>query len=485
MQQPLDDLLQQGIDSVANGGAIEDFLALHQEHAAELRELLQIAVRVSATLVEAPANTRAKTATLNLVLERSRKRPARANIMPFAPMFHLRQMAAVLIAVAVLILAPASALIASANTLPGDALYSVKEVWEGVQLALAFDDDAKTDTYTRLALRRTEEIAELNRVGRPVPPEAINTLSQYTAAVISGLEDKTLSTTVQQRFEELTQRQQDVLKAVAAGAPATAQQALQHALDVSRRGHETALAKQESNPQSGDSSGAGPKNNDEAANNAKDNQGRPIENSQPQGPYQQRSSGRESANQQQDSRSSNSNDAAKKEQDSNSKADDSNKRAADAAGGDGNNSAGGPQASPTPGPAASDNQDNKGNKDNKDDAQENQDRGGDDNKGGNAAGPQPSPTPGPANSDNQDNIGNKANNEDAQDKGRDDNKGNNPAGPPPSPTRGPAASDNQDNKGGNAAGPPPSPTPGPQSTPTPGPANSDNKDNKDSGRSKD
>ena len=263
MQQHLDDLLQQGIDALAAGNTIDDFVARHSEQGQELRELLDLAIQTGVVLEEIQPSPRAKAATMNLVLERSMRRRSGGSIMTLAALPHLRQMAAVLAAAAILVLAPAGAFVASANALPGDSTYPIKEVWEDIQLTLAFSEEAKATAYANFALRRADELAELNRRGRSVSIEAINAISEYTTAAMSSLEKNEPSDATQQRFEELSARQQNVLLEVAAVAPETAQPALQRAIEVSRRGSQTAQERGTGTPQS--NPGTGRRDDDDAA----------------------------------------------------------------------------------------------------------------------------------------------------------------------------------------------------------------------------
>ncbi|GEM_PF-6384664 len=343
MQQHLDELLQQGIDAIAKGGTIEDFISGHNEQAQELRELLQLAVQTGMVLAEVQPSPSARAATLSLVLERSQRKPTRgASIITLAAFPQLRQIAAVLIAAVVLVLAPASAFVVSANALPGDSIYPIKEAWEDIQLTLAFNDEGKANTYASLALRRTEEMAELSKIGRPVPVEAINKLAKYTSTAMNTPENNG-STTPVQRLEELTERQQKVLMEVAAVAPEAAQPALQHALEVSRRGHQKAkeqaagTTQNNSGPGRQDTAGATAGETDDRKESGKESSAEILD--------QDRLGKREEARDQQEDRSSNTEERNNKERDSEEKDDDRDKKVRDATEKDKDNTAGAQESS--------------------------------------------------------------------------------------------------------------------------------------------
>src|SRR6266511_1957330 len=90
------------------------------------------------------------------------------------------------------LLATTAALTASANSLPGDALYGVKQAQEELNLRLAADDQARVLALLRRADARLEETAQLWQQGRT--SEAVQLAQRYdqsveratTAFVITG-----------------------------------------------------------------------------------------------------------------------------------------------------------------------------------------------------------------------------------------------------------------------------------------------------------
>ena len=88
--------------------------------------------------------------------------PAFAPIPAFAPRWAA---AAATLAVA-LMLGGSGTVLASGYSIPGNALYPVKQVREEVQLWLTWSPEAKVDMYTRLVTKRADEIRTLAAVDR-------------------------------------------------------------------------------------------------------------------------------------------------------------------------------------------------------------------------------------------------------------------------------------------------------------------------------
>lgn len=76
----------------------------------------------------------------------------------------------------------------TADSLPGDALYPAKRLYEGLELGLAQSDEARAEVYLRQARRRADEAAELIALGKfqtSVVERALADLAR-AAAVYAG-----------------------------------------------------------------------------------------------------------------------------------------------------------------------------------------------------------------------------------------------------------------------------------------------------------
>jgi len=85
-----------------------------------------------------------------------------------------------LAAAAVMVLVVAGATSAAASSLPGDPLYAVKRAGEDVQVALTFDDVARTQLLSQLTDRRLAELAE---IAKQRPGSAPTATQEYADAV--------------------------------------------------------------------------------------------------------------------------------------------------------------------------------------------------------------------------------------------------------------------------------------------------------------
>ena len=81
---------------------------------------------------------------------------------------------------AVMVLVVAGATSAAASSLPGDPLYAVKRAGEDVQVALTFDDVARTQLLSQLTDRRLAELAE---IAKQRPGSAPTATQEYADAV--------------------------------------------------------------------------------------------------------------------------------------------------------------------------------------------------------------------------------------------------------------------------------------------------------------
>ncbi|MBM3133251.1 MAG: hypothetical protein FJZ95_09525 [Chloroflexi bacterium] len=168
MAKKFEHILDECLDRMAGGEAIEKCLADHPEHAAELRPLLESAAMVrekSASLEPRPEfRSQAKQRLLAQVRAGAEAQPERKRFAIFE--WHYRWAVAVAAVLLVLLIGGSTTVVASTNAMPDDFLYPVKIRVEKVRLAFAGSDTAKAKLQADFAERRAEELAKMAEKGK-------------------------------------------------------------------------------------------------------------------------------------------------------------------------------------------------------------------------------------------------------------------------------------------------------------------------------
>jgi len=174
------------------GTTVEDCLSRYPTRRGELEPLLQLTVRLQAAhTLRAPAEFRRTAVTRMRNLIATRPRQVSQPVIRPVPLHHIWQvykrfsvtiMLSVVIAVSLLI--GGGAVLASADALPGDALYPVKAVIETVQLAVSPDDASDAKLHLAFAARRLDEVAILLEESRP--EDIWRALTNYTTQLESA-----------------------------------------------------------------------------------------------------------------------------------------------------------------------------------------------------------------------------------------------------------------------------------------------------------
>lgn len=162
------------------------------------------------------------------------------------PIFQLpvlaRQWAVALsLVVALLAAAGTGTVAAAADSLPGDALYSIKRLSESTRIAVT-PASGRAELHLRFAEERLDEIERLYNKG-VVLAATLEDMEAETQSVIALIDsappDYRASTLA--RLVQLIDRQQSVLARVRANAPPSAQEALAHAQSMSAQGKANAV----------------------------------------------------------------------------------------------------------------------------------------------------------------------------------------------------------------------------------------------------
>ncbi|MCL2150088.1 MAG: DUF5667 domain-containing protein [Dehalococcoidia bacterium] len=178
-----EDVLNECLEAILRGETEESCLARYPEQAAELRPVLQTIVathRASSLSPRPEYRARARYEYRHAVAEvcaRSAKQGFRWN---------WRWSTAVPLAVAVVLMAGGGMMAASAYALPGQPLYEVKLMVEGLQIRFTPAGEDRTRAYALLAERRLEEITVLAGRGEysladRTSPRLESTLNEITS----------------------------------------------------------------------------------------------------------------------------------------------------------------------------------------------------------------------------------------------------------------------------------------------------------------
>ena len=158
--------VQECLELLRQGRSLEECLERYPEEAGELEPILRTALSVRSDLAaDLPLTTRTRMKGRVLAEWDRRHQPRRWNLrLPsLFPRLALFPRWAFVTAALVLALALGGlgTDTAAANTVPGDALYPVKEFRESVQLWFARSPEAKVEMYTSFVKERVEEVKKI------------------------------------------------------------------------------------------------------------------------------------------------------------------------------------------------------------------------------------------------------------------------------------------------------------------------------------
>ena len=224
--EPLADMLASALDAVASGATVEQALARSPQQAAELRPLLEAALRARALAAPEPSDDARLIARAALL----RAATARRAPAPVTPHPAVRRSRWLVFAPAVLaagvFAGVALPLVGAldAGAIPGDWNYGLKRAGERVQLALTTDTTDRRLLRLAFARRRLDEIEKLSQNGQvdvhstqvvTLVHEYTVDLSQVQSSVASApaVDDST-----KQAVDKTTQAAQTVLQPIAQNA---------------------------------------------------------------------------------------------------------------------------------------------------------------------------------------------------------------------------------------------------------------------------
>jgi hypothetical protein len=249
----IDEILADCLSAIQEQGrSVEECLARYPAHRAELEPLLRLAVLLEqARSVVAPSAYRqvAPARMRNLVAAHpqgggSSSAPVKGSVWQgWRGLFNLGRRPALsalvpLLLVALVLLGGSGTLVASANALPNEPLYSVKTTLESVRLAGSQGEAADAELLLAFAAERLDEVSRL--MERNQPDAAQIALTRYAAQVGAALSltEQTGEGEYQAlaaRLDEDLARNEERLAALLDQVPEEAQPALNRALEASRQ----------------------------------------------------------------------------------------------------------------------------------------------------------------------------------------------------------------------------------------------------------
>jgi hypothetical protein len=160
MNKRLLDALENCLQRLEQGEALDSVLVAHPEQAAQLRPLLETAVRARSASPKdlsqaALARQRARGLALAADLRQAKNRPF------FMQRRFWRPAVTILAVIALLVMSSNGLLIASAHSIPGDTLYPLKRSVESTRLQLASDPAKKQALEHTFNERRVDETKSL------------------------------------------------------------------------------------------------------------------------------------------------------------------------------------------------------------------------------------------------------------------------------------------------------------------------------------
>ena len=172
-----DNIVNDCLERMAAGESVADCLARYPEQAEALAPILQMGqatMDVSRGAMPSAAGRARGMARMQAALADGRHRRRRRWRMPRVSWGHISTPIAAAFVVALLtIVAAGGTTVASADSIPGEALYPVKSMRESVEERIARSDEHKAQVHAKLARERGREMRELIVRGRIYEAEVV------------------------------------------------------------------------------------------------------------------------------------------------------------------------------------------------------------------------------------------------------------------------------------------------------------------------
>ena len=173
----LDNIVDECLERLAAGESVTDCLARYPEHADELAPLLRMmhaTMQASRAATPSAAGKARGMERMQAALTEGRHRRGRR--LQLSRIFWrpiTTPIAAAFAVVFLTIIAAGGTTVASAHSIPGEPLYPVKSIREGVEERIARTDEHKAQVHAKLARERGREMRELIVRGRIYEAEVV------------------------------------------------------------------------------------------------------------------------------------------------------------------------------------------------------------------------------------------------------------------------------------------------------------------------
>ncbi|WP_322802377.1 hypothetical protein [Thermoflexus sp.] len=231
-----EEILARCLDEMAAGADLEQVVARYPAYAAELRPLLEAALRLREVPVPPPRPQAVRQGRARVI---ARSRPSRAS--GWGWLQGRRWVSALLTAGLILALlfgGGALGVQAAEASLPGDPFYGLKLWKESLELTWAEWHGDPAPLLVRQLERRSEEMETLQRQGRPVHPAVLQRSARLLIRLILLAERHPDHPVLRQRALQAIERHQAILLALRDRVPPAARPALERALERANRARE-------------------------------------------------------------------------------------------------------------------------------------------------------------------------------------------------------------------------------------------------------
>ncbi len=235
---PLEEALARCLEEMAAGADVETVLARYPAYAAELRPLLEAALRLGGEIVPPPRPASVRRGRARAMEAAWRRRRALEQQGWWTGRRWISALLTAGLLLALLFGGGALGVQAAEASLPGDPLYPLKLWKESVELAWAEWHGDPTPVLIRQLERRSEEMEALQRQGRMVHPSALQQSTRLLIRLIALAERRSDLPALRERALRAVKKHETILETLRERVPPAARPALERALERARRAQE-------------------------------------------------------------------------------------------------------------------------------------------------------------------------------------------------------------------------------------------------------
>lgn len=207
-------ILAESLEALNHGATLENVLACHPEHRAELERLLQTARTLQAAPAVAASPSFKKLARTRLLRKLTSRESKRFSLIDLLRPLQRQGALSFALALVLILVITGGTVIASGNSLPGDSLYGVKRGVENMRAAVSPNDPA---LHLEFANQRLIEARTQLQMGKM--EGAAQSLKEYENELKLA---KTQITSPEPTLEKKIEQQQTILQTLAPQIPTRA-----------------------------------------------------------------------------------------------------------------------------------------------------------------------------------------------------------------------------------------------------------------------